>query len=570
MSSLRSTALLTALSVLAQPAGLSAQDRVAQTVHNLSASGPGVVRAVSEQQVCIFCHAPHNTSGVRPLWNRELPLGSYRIYESSTLDADPQQPTGASKLCLSCHDGTIALGSVLSRGDQIRMMGGDFRPAGLTNLGTDLSDDHPISFFYTSGLAASDRQLVDPQSLPMQVRLDEDGQLQCTACHDPHNNSHGQFLVLSEAFGVLCAACHRMEGWPASAHEMSAASVAGAATTPWPFATVAENACRSCHRSHTAGGRHRLLIHELEEDNCLNCHNGQIARTNLVAQIDKLSGHDPRRYAGVHDPMEALSGQSAHVECADCHNPHAATAPSPAAGYVPLGNTLRNVTGVTTGGATVRNAQYEYEVCFKCHTDAAVDVRRRLSRQSQTANLRLKLSVGNPSFHPVVGSSPSPDTVSLVPSLSSGGLVRCTDCHNNDTGPRDGGGGPDGPHGSGFDFLLARNYTVTDGTPESAFEYALCYKCHERASILGDESFREHRLHVVEERTPCSACHDPHGVSLTQATGSDHSHLINFDTLIVRPDPGSGRLEFRDLGTFAGSCTLTCHGEVHRDLEYRR
>jgi hypothetical protein len=52
------------------------------------------------------------------------------------------------------------------------MSGGDFIPAGLTHLGTDLSDDHPVSFFYTSGLAASDRQLKSPAGLPSEVRLD--------------------------------------------------------------------------------------------------------------------------------------------------------------------------------------------------------------------------------------------------------------------------------------------------------------------------------------------------------------------------------------------------------------
>ena len=72
-------------------------------------------------------------------------MANYRIYQSSTFDAPASQPTGASKLCLSCHDGTIALGRVLSRADRIRMVGGDFMPAGLTNLGTDLSDDHPVS-----------------------------------------------------------------------------------------------------------------------------------------------------------------------------------------------------------------------------------------------------------------------------------------------------------------------------------------------------------------------------------------------------------------------------------------
>ncbi|MFQ5494707.1 MAG: hypothetical protein ACE5EX_04940, partial [Phycisphaerae bacterium] len=85
------------------------QQRVADTVHNLSVAGPGSVRAQSEQEICVFCHAPHNTGPMRPLWNRDVSPASYQIYQSSTLDASPGQPTGSSKLCLSCHDGTIAL-----------------------------------------------------------------------------------------------------------------------------------------------------------------------------------------------------------------------------------------------------------------------------------------------------------------------------------------------------------------------------------------------------------------------------------------------------------------------------
>lgn len=50
----------------------------------------------------------------------------------------------------------------------------------------------------------------------------------------------------------------------------------------------------------------------------------------------------------------------------------------------------------------------------------------------------------------------------------------------------------------------------------------------------------------------------------------DRTHLINFDTTIVRPETESQRLEFRDDGRFAGSCTLTCHGEGHRDEHYRK
>ena len=43
---------------------------------------------------CIFCHAPHNTTPVRPLWNRSMPIDSYLIYSSRALDAQPGQPTG--------------------------------------------------------------------------------------------------------------------------------------------------------------------------------------------------------------------------------------------------------------------------------------------------------------------------------------------------------------------------------------------------------------------------------------------------------------------------------------------
>ena len=110
--------------------------------------------------------------------------------------------------------------------------------------------------------------------------------------------------------------------------------------------------------------------------------------------------------------------------------------------------------------------------------------------------------------------------------------------------------------------------TTHDDTVESEYEYALCYKCHRRASILANQSFPLHRMHIVDERAPCSACHDPHGVSLTQALGSDHSHLINFDAQIVRPEPTTLRMAFEDTGTFRGACTLICHGVSHQDRAY--
>jgi predicted CXXCH cytochrome family protein len=549
-------------------AAAAGQERVFDTMHNLSIGGPGTLRAQSEQQVCIFCHAPHHASGVRPLWNHEFSVSSYAIYESSTLNAQPGQPTGASKLCLSCHDGTIALGSVLSRSDHIRMVGGDFLPAGLTNLGTDLSDDHPVSFAYTPGLAMTDGQLANPVALPPDIRLDSASQLQCTSCHDAHRNVHGAFLTRSNEYGALCTACHQMRGWTTCSHTNSNASVANVPDVTWPYDTVAQNACRSCHRPHTAGGHARLLIFDAEERNCLDCHDGRVAHYNIQSEIDKSAAHDPRSYQSVHDPAEPAAITQHHVECADCHNPHAAAAPSMQPGYIPLGATLQKLRGISYAGAPQDEAHNEYEVCFRCHGDTAVPVSGRISRLFDVPNLRLRFSPSNASYHPVVTAVTQLDTVSLIPGLPHGSLLRCTDCHNNDQTRRTGGSGPDGPHGSVNAFLLERNYTVTDNLAESEFEYALCYRCHLRSSILGNQSFSEHRKHIVEERAPCSACHDPHGVSLVGGGSSDRTHLINFDVRIVRPDPQTGLLNFRDLGRFRGSCTLICHGETHRDEAY--
>lgn len=93
---------------------------IRDTKHNLSVSGPGVVRTTSDSRVCIFCHTPHKARRDIPyLWNRSDTTVNYIPYQSSTLHATVGQPTGTSKLCLSCHDGTIAIGAVVSEQQEI-------------------------------------------------------------------------------------------------------------------------------------------------------------------------------------------------------------------------------------------------------------------------------------------------------------------------------------------------------------------------------------------------------------------------------------------------------------------
>src|SRR4030042_3115682 len=104
------------------------------TKHNLSASGPGTVKATVEKPVSAFCHTPHHAGQAQPLWNKNIPEILYTTYQSSSLKAAIGQPNGASKLCLSCHDGTIALGAIRSASQLIPFSGGVVTmPAGRTN-----------------------------------------------------------------------------------------------------------------------------------------------------------------------------------------------------------------------------------------------------------------------------------------------------------------------------------------------------------------------------------------------------------------------------------------------------
>ncbi len=134
---------------------------ILNTKHNLSVSGPGTVKSTTEDRVCIFCHTPHNAdTNVPYLWNRSDPADNYIPYQSTTLYSTVGQPTGASKMCLSCHDGTIALGALLTEQFEIPFSGGiRFMPEGDTKLGTDLSDDHPISLVYNNTLASNNSEI---------------------------------------------------------------------------------------------------------------------------------------------------------------------------------------------------------------------------------------------------------------------------------------------------------------------------------------------------------------------------------------------------------------------------
>lgn len=531
---------------------------VVSTKHNLSVSGPGTIKATTEQQVCIFCHTPHSARASSPLWNRRNPGSTYTPYTSSTAKAAPGQPTGSSILCLSCHDGTIALGEVLSRTAVIPMQGGvTTMPSGPGRLGTDLRDDHPISFVYSSTLATQNGELVNPGSLPARVKLDATGQLQCSTCHDAHDDTNGKFLVMANTRGALCTACHVKTGWTQTAHSTSTRTWNGSGTDPWPYTawtTVADNACQNCHRPHNAGSPPRLLNYAAEEANCTACHNGNVATKNVTADFNKVSVHPIGTSTGTHSPSEPAVVTSRHVECADCHNPHAARSGT---GNPP--GPLANVRGVGITGTEVRPATAEYQICFRCHADSPGKPAPPTARQFPETNVRTEFQTTNPSFHPVAGAS-NKNVPGLI-GVTTGSVIACSDCHNSNSGVKAGGSGPNGPHGSTWPRILIRQFETRDPSPYSTAAYSLCFNCHSSATLLSNNSrFPLHQKHVQGENASCNVCHDPHGVS-------QNTHLINFNTSVVS-NSSSGRREFIDGGTARGTCYLTCHGQNHNPCTY--
>jgi len=527
---------------------------VAGTDHDFSPAQDG-------SMACQFCHTPHMAMAGTPLWNHKLSDKIYDIYWSTSLDANVGQPTGSSKLCLSCHDGTVALGSTL-RGSG----GKTYMPPGSSNLGTDLSDDHPISFVYSADLSDKDHQIRTPDSLPEEFHLDKYGELQCVTCHDPHDNTFDNFLVASNLRSNLCIKCHDLDGWSGTVHADSTALVKEADDeylTNTGFLTVEENGCLSCHQPHSAPQQQRLFHFAEEEKNCLSCHNGRVAATNLLEEFNKISGHFVQDYQNVHDIRELTDSSDRHVECVDCHNPHAVTHST--AQPPNISGALKAVSGITAEGSVIKEAIYEYEICFKCHGNNPNRIDSTISRQITQTNTLMEFDQANPSYHPITATGVNTNVPSLLPGMDESTIISCTNCHSSDPSSQ-----IKGPHGSQYPPLLAYRYETDDDTLESPSAYELCYRCHNRESILNNESFEDHNRHIKNSDTPCSTCHDPHGISLSQGNSANNSNLINFDVSIVIADPTTGRLEFEDQGTFQGQCYLKCHNVKHSPKSYRK
>ncbi len=511
-----------ALGLMLLVSGLRAQlatDVIGQ--HALGAGSSGGVKGMAPGS-CQYCHAPH--SGLdNGLWNQKLTTQTYTAYTSPTYaetgnSAVPSQTD--TNLCLSCHDGTVAVGASIVYGQIAtgKLLGQD-------TIAT-LQSSHPVSLTLpirdAADLVASlsaNGTTADPQKVKL-----VNGNIECTTCHNPHVEATDlqakNFLVKDSSSGALCLACHDpnrvlngvasgLAGWPQSIHATSTAAVQNL-----PYGTLASNACLNCHTDHNAAGA-EWLQRGAGDQVCLNCHSAsnqpagtprragafaprivtlasaKSARLDVAAEYAKVGhpqfgGSRQRPVPGadpVRGPLPNRGPTSPNTPqqsgCIDCHNPHAVQSTTNFAAPPQVRLSQTRVTGLNQlNHATVlAPATAQYETCVRCHGPSRGKLASakygysplRSAVDGDARNLIPLISNLARSSHPIArnrsSALPQPSLLSHMQNLQGGGVSRamgerifCTDCHNSDDNREFGGNGPNGPHGSKWTHILERRY----------------------------------------------------------------------------------------------------------------
>ncbi|MDQ7056838.1 MAG: cytochrome c3 family protein [Persephonella sp.] len=360
--------------------------QIVNTVHNLSVSGPGTIKAVSETEICVFCHIPHHEREGTPLWNRKMPTSIYNLFDSEFLRRinypAPQQPSEiegqpgiVSRQCLSCHDGTVAIGDIFilrgtELGNAILMQGtnpdGTMPSTAVGFIGTDLSVHHPVAIEYNPNVqknfdvGAKSVELKNPNPDPPIKLYLYNGKkyVECTSCHDPHKENKKFLRVdvgnLAQDFKKTCISCHDKPGWTGSAHDTQTLTYSDPDITAkygeGTPVSVADLGCGNCHTPHKAQGI--PLLRKIEERTCFTgvasssnlapCHGtGGAKDIETLLPPNRVYGHPVMEplFENIHTPLDVLYGfsstqvdpansktikftDSKHAECMDCHNPH--------------------------------------------------------------------------------------------------------------------------------------------------------------------------------------------------------------------------------------------------------
>ena len=160
-------------------------------------------------QICVVCHTPHKANlTVQPLWNHTMGTNNYTNNLTTVFGTSWGAVNGASLLCLSCHDGTVALDSYGGN------VGSNFiGTGGRVGNGTTLNGNHPISINYTPTLITSGELRTETDAKSAGVFLygaAGSGKIECGSCHDVHNGADIKdgLLRVTNTGSTLCLACH--------------------------------------------------------------------------------------------------------------------------------------------------------------------------------------------------------------------------------------------------------------------------------------------------------------------------------------------------------------------------
>jgi len=197
-------ALILGIGVIAATLSTGASADIVGSAHDFTPYG------WSDGQICKPCHTPHHsiTSVERaPLWNHELTVATYTLHDGTSGNATDDLD-GRSVLCMSCHDGTVALDS-FGGNTGVQYILGD------ALLGTDLQDDHPLG---SQGIYPDPPPswFRNKNTFPSSIRLEDmivDGNpvqvVSCTTCHEPHKRGNFEHMLrISNSGSALCLTCH--------------------------------------------------------------------------------------------------------------------------------------------------------------------------------------------------------------------------------------------------------------------------------------------------------------------------------------------------------------------------
>ena len=233
---------MAAIAVMGAATYAAAATGIKGSKHDLSFAAPG---ANQTDQVCVFCHTPHNAVKPVPLWNRNNDLataaGTFKLYTSSQTFNNKPSPArngftadSISLFCMSCHDGS-ALGGTMIGAEPAGMADGALipnyggSPTAATAItasnmklgnGTDLTKSHPVNFVYDevkdSGLHTA-ASINLPTRFPLFKAGGVSNNLECGSCHAVHGkenavntgNNYPDFLRSTMKGSALCLGCHK-------------------------------------------------------------------------------------------------------------------------------------------------------------------------------------------------------------------------------------------------------------------------------------------------------------------------------------------------------------------------